>query len=136
MSKIIKPTNHNLAIMVARDNERIASILDYKKDMFGFQLGNIKAMPSSLSKTSAINADNKIFPIIEYYTCTEQEKQALKDKIKYNGMTVGKIGKIASFIQPDYSYIKAQLIRLEGITEDTQYLNEIANEVNKGVFIK
>lgn len=110
--------------------------LDYKKDMFGFRLGNIKAMPSSLSKTSAINADNKIFPIIEYYTCTEEEKQALKDKIKYNGMTVGRIGKIASFIQPDYSYIKAQLIRLEGITEDTQYLNEIANEVNKGVFIK
>ena len=35
MTKIIKPTNHNLAIMVARDNERIASILDYKKDMFG-----------------------------------------------------------------------------------------------------
>lgn len=110
--------------------------LDYKRDMFGFQLGNIKAMPSSLSKTSAINADNKIFPIIEYYTCTEQEKKALKDKIKYNGMTVGRIGKIASFIQPDYSYIKAQLIRLEGINDDTHYLNEIANEVNKGVFIK
>ena len=35
MTKIIKPTNHNLAIMVARDNERIASILNYKKDMFG-----------------------------------------------------------------------------------------------------
>ena len=63
-------------------------------------------------------------------------QQALKDKIKYNGMTVGRIGKIASFIQPDYSYIKAQLIRLEGIDEDTQYLNEIANEINKGVFIK
>lgn len=110
--------------------------LDYKKDMFGYQLGNIKAMPSSLSKTSAINADNKIFPIIEYYTCTEQEKQALKDKIKYNGMTVGRIGKIASYIQPDYSYIKAQLIRLDGITHDTNYLNEIANEINKGVFIK
>lgn len=110
--------------------------LDYKKDMFGYQLGNIKAMPSSLSKTSAINADNKIFPIIEYYTCTEEEKQALKDKIKYNGMTVGRIGKIASYIQPDYSYIKAQLIRLDGITDDTNYLNEIANEVNKGVFIK
>jgi len=110
--------------------------LDYKKDMYGYQLGNIKAMPSSLSKTSAINADNKVFPIIEYYTCTEQEKQALKDKIKYNGMTVGRIGKIASYIQPDYSYIKAQLIRLEGITDDTNYLNEIANEVNKGVFIK
>ena len=120
------------AIQKALQNEA----LSYKHDMFGYQMGNIQAIPSSLSKVSALNTDNKIFPIIEYYTCTEEEKQALKDKIKYNGMTVGRIGKIASFIQPDYSYIKAQLIRLEGITEDTQYLNEIANEVNKGVFIK
>ena len=120
------------AIQKALQNEA----LNYKHDMFGFQMGNIQAIPSSLSKVSALNTDNKIFPIIEYYTCTAEEKQALKDKIKYNGMTVGRIGKIASFIQPDYSYIKAQLIRLEGITEDTQYLNEIANEVNKGVFIK
>lgn len=110
--------------------------LDYKRDMFGYQLGNIKAMPSSLAKTSAINIDNKIFPIIEYYTCTEVEKQALRDKIKYNGMTIGRIGTMAQFIQPDYSYIKAQLIRLEGITDDTNYLNEVANEINKGVFIK
>ena len=110
--------------------------LDYKKDMFGYQLGNIKAMPSSLAKTSAINIDNKIFPIIEYYTCTEQEKQALRDKIYWNGMTVGRIGTIKEFLQPTFSYIKAQIIRFSYLYDDTNYLNEIANEINKGVFIK
>ena len=35
--------------------------------------------------------------MLEYYTCTEIEKQALRDKIKYNGMTVGTIGKIEDF---------------------------------------
>lgn len=109
--------------------------LDYKKDLYDMQLGNIKAQPNSLAKTSAFNIDTRKFPILEYYTCTETEKQALKNKIKYNGMTVGRIGTINEFLQPDYSYIKGKLIRLETI-EDTNYLNEIANEIYKGVFIK
>ena len=109
--------------------------LDYKKDLYGMQLGNIKAIPNSISKVSSYNPNNKIFPILEYYTCTETEKQALKNKIKYNGMTVGRIGTINEFLQPDYSYIKGKLIRLETI-EDTNYLNEIASEIYKGVFIK
>ena len=110
--------------------------LDYKKDMFGYELGNIKAMPTSLSKTSAFTYNNKIFPILEYYTCTDEEKQALKDKIKYNGMTVMRIGTISQFLQEDYSYIKGKVIRMETISDDTNYLNQIANEINKGVFIK
>ena len=119
------------AINKALQNEA----LDYKRDMYNYQLGNIQAIPTSLSKTSAFTYNNKIFPIIEYYTCTSEEKQALKDKIKYNGMTIGRISKMIEFLQEDYSYIKAQLIRLE-LDNDTNYLNEIANEINKGVFIK
>ena len=109
--------------------------LDYKTDLYNMQLGNIKAQPNSLAKTTAFNIDTRKFPILEYYTCTETEKQALKNKIKYNGMTVGRIGTINEFLQPDYSYIKGKLIRLETI-EDTNYLNEIASEIYKGVFIK
>ena len=110
--------------------------LDYKRDMFGYELGNIKAMPDSLAKVTAFTANNKVFPILEYYTCTDEEKQALKDKIKYNGMTVMRIGKIVDFLQEDYSYIKGKVIRLEDIADDTNYLNQIADEIYKGVFIK
>ena len=109
--------------------------LDYKTDLYNMQLGNIKAQPNSLAKTTAFNIDTRKFPILEYYTCTEQEKQAAANKIAYNGMTVGRIGTINEFLQPDYSYIKGKLIRLETI-EDTNYLNEIASEIYKGVFIK
>lgn len=109
--------------------------LDYTKDQFGFQLGNIRALPYSITKVSAINANNKYFPFIEAYTATDMEKQALRDKIKYNGMTVGRIGTIADFLQTNISYIKAKLIRLEGISDDYHVINTIAEELNKGVFI-
>lgn len=109
--------------------------LNYYTDMYKYNLGNIKALPTSLAKTSALTYNNKIFPILEYYTCTDEEKQALRDKIKYNGMTVGRIGKIVDFIREEQSYIKGKLIRLTDIPEDFHVLNAIADEMNKGVFI-
>lgn len=118
-------------------NERLRKEqISYATDTWNYQLGNIQALPDSLSKTTAYTYNNKVFPILEYYTCTDREKNALNDKIKYNSMNVGRIGKIVDFLQPDYSYVKAKLIRLEGANNDSQYISEIANELSKGVFIK
>lgn len=111
-----------------------AEALDYKRDMFGYALGNIRALPNSLTKVSSLNPNNKIFPVLEFYSCTDEEKEALASKIKYNGMTVGKIGKIRDYLLDEISYIKGQLIRIE-INEDFNYVNEIANEILKGVYI-
>lgn len=109
--------------------------LDYKQDQFGYQLGNIKAMPNSLMKTSALTYNNKLFPMVEYYTCTEIEKQALRDKLKYNGMTTMTIGNIEQYMDDNQkNYIKGKFIRLE-ISDDYHLANELANEFNKGVFI-
>ena len=115
--------------------------LDYKKDMFNYQLGNIKALPDTISKIDAFNNVFALWPIIEYYTCTEEEKKAVANKIAYNSMSVGRIGKIKDFKDNKWSYgditskgyIKGSLIRVE-IDEDTQYVNELANEIYKGVY--
>lgn len=109
--------------------------IDYTKDQFGYQLGNIQAIPSNITKTTAFTYNNKIFPILEYYTCTDIEKEALENKLKYNGMTVMRIGTIREFLQNDISYIKGKFIRLVEVLEDFHYTNELANEFNKGVFI-
>lgn len=116
-------------------NEQLRSEnMDYTKDMFGYQLGNIKAVPDGLSKTTAYTKNNKYFPFLEFYTCTEEEKNALKNKLKYNGMTVMRIGTINEFLQPEQSYIKGRLIRLEG-DYDNHYVNELSQELYKGVYI-
>ena len=118
--------------------------VDYKKDMHGFQLDNIRALPYSLGKTTAYTYNNKVFPIIEYYTCTDEEKKAFAKKIAYNGMTVGVIDKIINYKDNTWSYkditdkgyIKARLIRIEGIDDDTHLLNNLADEVFKGFYTK
>lgn len=109
--------------------------LDYKRDMFGYQLQNIQALPYGLAKTSAISPDNKFVPFVEYYACTEQEVQALEDKLTYNGYTIMRIGNIQNYLQSTRTYIKGRLIRIENIADDYHMLKAVADEIYKGVFI-
>lgn len=120
--------------------------LDYTKDQFGYQLGNIKALPQSLSKVSAFNIDNKYFPFLEYYTCSDEEKEALANKLVYNGMTVMTIGSISDYINNQWSYtlgakqfnskgyIKGKLIYITGLDGDYHIVKAIADELNKGAY--
>lgn len=109
--------------------------LDYKRDMFGYNLQNIQALPQGLAKTSAISPDNKYVPFIEYYECTDVERQALQDKLTYNGYTIMRIGNIANYLQSSKSYIKGRIIRIDEISDDFHLLRAIADEIYKGVFI-
>ena len=125
-----------------------AEAIDYKQDLFGYQLGNIKALPNSIAKSTAYNIINKIFPIIEFYDCTEEERTIVAKKIAWNGMTVMAIGRIADYINNswkcqindntfvnDKGYIKGQLIRID-IADDYHAVAQIADELNKGVYFK
>lgn len=131
----------DLAIQQQLHNEQ----LDYKNDMFGYQLDNIKALPHSIAKTTAYTENNKIFPILEYYTCTEEEKYAVANKIAYNSMTLGIIAKPINYIGNSWSYgdikdkgyIKCKLIKLEGKSaNDFHMVNMLGEELNKGVYTK
>lgn len=109
--------------------------MDYRKDQFGFQLQNIRALPTSATKISSLAPTNKIFPLIEYFTCTDEEKEAFREKMKWNGMTVGVIGKIRDFKREEESYIKAKIIRLEGLSDEYHYAVTLQAELEKGVFV-
>ena len=128
-------------------NEKLRSeALDYTKDQFGYQLGNIQAIPLTLSKISAFNQNNKIFPVLEYYTCTDIEKEAYANKIAYNGMTTMAIGKIEDNLRTweytvnnrtikSQNYIKARVINLNLKDGSSQLSNAISDEVYKGFYL-
>ena len=108
----------------------------YAIDMFGYNLGNIKAIPTSLSKNTSLNPNIKIFPFIEKYSCTDEEKQALRDKITYNGMTVMKVDLPSNYIVSGTpQFLKGQIIRLSSLNDDSHVANAIYDELNKGVYI-
>lgn len=119
--------------------------LDYTKDLFGYQLGNVQAIPLTLSKVSSFNPNNKVFPVLEYYTCTDEEKIAYTYKIAFNGMTRNTIGKIEDIMYNTWeheiggvkiksrNYIKAIPIRMR-IGEDFHLADSISIELSKGFY--
>lgn len=120
---------------VAINQKLRAEEMSYAKDQFGYQLGNIQALPQTLSRTTSYNIDNKYFPFIEIYDASDEEKEALRNKITYNGMTIGAISTISNFMKDEPTYIKGQIIRLENLGDDYHYARTIVDEINKGVYI-
>ena len=106
---------------------------DYSSDMYAYSLGNIQALPYTLTRVSTFTPNNKIFPFIEFYDCTEVEISALTNKLMYNGMSIGVIGKIKDYLG-NYNYVQGTLIRLTGINEDSHVVAEIANEIKQGAY--
>ena len=111
--------------------------MSYRQDMYSMNLENIQARPNGLAKTSAFTNNNKIYPFIEIYSATDTEKEALRSKILYNGMTVGVIGKITDYIgskvgSESHHYVKGQLIQID-VSDDYHTCQAINNEINMGI---
>lgn len=132
--------------------------MGYTKDMHEMQMQNIQALPNTLSKVDAFNQQNKCFPFVEFYDCTEEEKLNLCNRIKYTGMTVNRVGKLIDYtntwsypsqagdddkwVTVYFPYIKGQLILSSGvdyvedwdIRDDYHLITAIANEISRGVY--
>ena len=63
--------------------------LKLTRDLQRLSLGNIQAQPYSLAKTTPFTANNKIFPILEYYTCSPEEKELVERFIENNSSNLG-----------------------------------------------
>lgn len=107
----------------------------YATDLYRYNLGTIDSKPNSLVKSSAFDINYKMWPFIEYSTCTDEERTALENKLTYNGMTVNRIGTISEFLNGTEQFIQGALIRLTGISDDSHMIWTINDELSRGVFI-
>lgn len=115
--------------------------IGYTKDVHRLNLQSIEAQPDSLARTTAFNAINKIFPILEYFTCTDEEKNAIAKSIAENSMRAGFVTTIAEIAQnrwvygdlEDRGYISGKLIRAS-LAEDPHYLTALNAELLTGFY--
>lgn len=111
--------------------------LDLRKDQFNYSLANVRAQPTLLNRTAANVANGQYTPYVILYTCTNTEKTALRNKIKYNGMKIMRIGKIGTYrsnLGSDCKYMKCKLIYIN-IKDDYHVVSEIGKELDKGFYI-
>ena len=106
-------------------------------DMFNYQLGNVKALPNTLTKVSTYNINNKIFPFYEIYEATSEEIGALRQQLNWRGYNLGIIGQLSDF-QIEGKYFKGKLIRLEEVHDvslgDSHLIENFNSELQQGVY--
>ena len=118
--------------LIATNAENIA----YAKDTFNYNLQNIQALPDTLVSTSSFDYINKVYPFIEYYTCTDIEKEQVRNLLTLQGMSVNKVATIDTLtIGNGTSYTKASLYKFIGDTSNPVIVNEINAELIKGVYL-
>lgn len=109
---------------------------DYAIDNYQFTLGNVQALPYTLTKVSTFNPNSKYVPFIEYYSCSDEEREAMIKKIQYDGMSAGFIDTISNYITGDsLTFIRGQLVRYEGKNADEHDRQAVVEELSKGVYI-
>lgn len=106
-------------------------------DMFSYQLGNVKALPNTLTKVSTYNINNKIYPFYEIYEATPEEIGALRQQLNWRGYNLGIIGQLSDF-QVEGKYFKGKLIRLEEVQDvslgDNHLIENFNSELQQGVY--
>ena len=109
--------------------------LNFKRDIFKYNIANIKAQPQTLTKVSGIDINNRLFPVLEFYTCTEDEKSYFERYLYFNSYSIERIGKIKDYIKTsqDYTYIEAEIIRFDD-NIDSHELDYLNNVLSTGVY--
>lgn len=111
--------------------------INLKQDLFKYQIGNIQALPQSVSKTGCKTNNNKLVPYVEYYTCTDEEKDMLKQMIKYTGVSIGTSGQIKDYVSVGMGFenpqpITADIIEID-LNEDYHTTMEIVKTLQGGI---
>lgn len=109
----------------------------YAQDNFSYQLGTIQALPETVSKSSPLTYNNKIWPILEEFSCTDIEKEVVRNKIVFDGMSIMAIGKLSDYnnsSEVSKVFLKGKLIRVEDIDDDFHIVDALYQEVEKGFY--
>lgn len=117
---------------IVLNNQLRQDQMDLRSDLQQMDWQNIKARPDSITKISAFDISNKIFPVLEFYSSTQEEKTALTNYLVYNAMTVNRIGYPAQY-SGGY-FFQGDLIRIT-INEDAHVAQSINDELRQGVYL-
>lgn len=123
---------------IASGIESYMNISEMKQN-FKWSCDNLQSQPQSVSKVSTFTPMNTIYPILSVYYNDEviaDDCKLFKNYLKMNGFTINKIDTIKNHYTQDYQYVSAEIIRLDDFKGTATELQEIQNEISRGLFFQ
>lgn len=119
-------------IDTALDEQTYQISKQLKKDIFNYQLDNIKAVPQSLSKAASFNYNTRSCPFVEVLSGTDEDVIQAENYIKYNGCSVNYVGVLE--FDSEWNFYSGQILRHEG-SMTTPVYNALNEEFGIGIYI-
>lgn len=115
-----------------RADQREATIQQHN-----WQLGNIQALPYSVSKATNFNNEQPKVPYLEIYDATDSEKDNFDRYLALKDYSINRYGKFSDYKKPNNkrTFLRGTPIRLEAITDDSHYLAAITDELKQGFYV-
>lgn len=103
--------------------------LSLARDMFNYQLDNIKSQPTMPSKITTIDCKFLGYVYIEYYSTNPTEKQAIENYYYYNGNRIDDYGTFNDYWG---NFVRGKIIISAHYTQPE--LNELNRRLQAGIF--
>ena len=103
--------------------------LSLSRDMFSYQLDNIKAQPTIPNKITTIDCKFMGYILMEYWSTNETEKAAINNYYNYNGNRIDAYGTFNDYWG---SFIRGKIIISQNYTQPE--INELNRRLQMGVF--
>ena len=112
-------------------NKKFAEETSMTRDNFMYSTGNIAARPDTIASVGSFTNSNKLVPYIEIYDCTDVERTAFRDFLRYNGMMVGRIGTVYEFAG-NSNFVKGSILKMPLVKSDSHAADAIYSELMRG----
>lgn len=103
--------------------------LSLSRDLFSYQLDNLKSQPTMPSKITTIDIKFQEYCIIEYYSTNPTELNAISNYYNYNGNRIDAFGTFNSYWG---SFVRGKIIISNNYTQPE--LNELNRRLQTGIF--
>ena len=103
--------------------------LSLSRDMFSYQLDNIKAQPTIPNKITTIDCKFMGYILMEFWSTNETEKAAINNYYNYNGNRIDAYGTFNDYWG---SFIRGKIIISQNYTQPE--INELNRRLQMGVF--
>lgn len=103
--------------------------LDMSRDLFKYQLDNIKSQPSIPSKITTIDCKLLDGVYLEYYSTNNTELASINNYYAFNGNRIENYGTFANYWGP---FVRGRIIRSNYYTQPE--INEINRRLEMGIF--
>lgn len=102
-----------------------------------YTANSIKASPTTISNITAFNIDNTFFPLLEIYQSTIEDTNRYQQYIENYGYNISTFGKLADYTYSNMLWhYELSLNRLDGFVGDSEELQQLVTECNKGFYYK